>query len=223
MSGAIHPLASTLRRVALLLFAVAPSACLPVPNPVVTLTAVQPITATVDTSYDLSPGMVVLYADIQPIAGAPLEGMKCLYETVPRLRIWGDGLVFLDVSQYGSSDPPLWTGHLSPAQIQDVLTLLLDQGFMGEWTPSEVSAAGSGIGLGVHLKSGSKEHGTGYLGWPLYSALVSRLLPKLTPLNLQPDTDTRISSLNIGSRECTTPTVPVPPDFTATPAVLETQ
>lgn len=204
-----------------LLIAVALAACLPAPKPIVTPTAALPITSTVDLSYDPAPGMVILYGDVQPLAGAPPIGMKCLYETVPTLRIWGDGLVFLDVSAYGASGPPLWTGHLSPAQVQDVLAYLADQGFMDDWTPSVPSAAGTGIGLGVHLKSGSKDQGSGDLKWPFYEALVRRLLPMLTPLNLQPDTDTRISSLNIGSRECTTPTVLVPPDYTATLSVLE--
>lgn len=219
------------QRVGVFLIAVALAACAPAPIPVVTSTAALPVTSspsltsTVDLSYDPAPGIVIIDADFQPgIAGVPYhQGITCRYETIPRLRIWGDGLVFLEVSEYGKSGPPLWTGHLNPPQIQDVLTFLSEQGFLDGWTPSVADGpnpAATWIGLGVHLKNRSILHGSGNLDWALYAVLVARLLPNLTPLLVQPTTDARITGLNIDTLACTTPTEP---DMTATLAVLETQ
>ncbi len=54
-----------------------------------------------DLAFDPSPDNVVIYADIQPFPGGPPPDQPCLGRYFPRLRIWGDGLVFLDISQAG--------------------------------------------------------------------------------------------------------------------------
>jgi hypothetical protein len=167
------------------------------------------MTPTTEIRYDPQPNALVIYADIQPLPGAPPQGMKCLYETVPRLRVWGDGLVFLDVSEYGKKDPPLWTGQFSQSQMVDTLAFLDMEGFLDSWTPavSDVpNPAGTSITLGVYLKTRTIIHGSGNMDWPLYTELINKLLSDLTPLIIQPETDSRITKLNIGSRVCSTPT-----------------
>ena len=75
-------------------------------------------------AYDLHPNINILYVDSQINSGPPRLGEICRFPTVPILRIWGDGLTFLDNSFY--EDPaPLYAGHLSPGQIQTVLNFRL--------------------------------------------------------------------------------------------------
>jgi hypothetical protein len=215
------------RRLGALLIALALAACLPVKvptaPPTTSVTVQHPIG---DFGYDSTPDTVVISADYQPGVEGIAFQMTCRYETVPMLRIWGDGLVFLDTSANDHNAAPLWTGRLTSAQMQDVLIFLSTQGYLDGWTPAAADGpnpAAIFIDLGVHLKDRSIENGSGDIGWPLYGELVKRMLPGLASLRVGPDTDMRIANLNIGSRVCTTPTVPVTPDFGPTLTVLETQ
>jgi hypothetical protein len=209
------------------------AACGPVPTPIVTLTALQPSTATpnltwtalppltptTDLSYDPDPSTVILNADVLP------RGATCRRAMVAGLRLWGDGLLYLNDPWYRPTDSTLWGASLSPSQVEDVLTFLSKQEFLHDWTPSPAdvpSAAGTGITLAVHLRHYSIVHGSGNLAWPFYRTVLEHLSPMLRPMIPNVDTDSRILNLDNDAPDCIPPTR-VRPDYTATLAVLETQ
>ena len=209
------------------------AACGPVPAPIVTLTALQPSTAlpnltwtalppltpTTDLSYDPDPSTVILNADVLP------REATCRRAMVAGLRLWGDGLLYLNDPWYHPTDSTLWGASLSPSQVEDVLTFLSKQEFLHDWTPSPAdvpSAAGTGITLAVHLRHYSIVHGSGNLVWPFYRTVLDHLSPMLRPMIPNVYTDPRILNLDNGAPDCLTPTR-VRPDYTATLAVLETQ
>jgi hypothetical protein len=168
---------------------------------VVTGCAAQP-----DLSYESRPDQVILYADIQPIAGAPPPNTTCRYLFVPRLRIWGDGLVFLDVSESGLTDPPLWSGQLTPEQIKDVLTSLQRLGFFDkDWQIDTYgpNPSGTWFQIGAHLKTQDAEHSSGVLKPSFYQDLIGKIKPSLTPFTIDKRPYARFNQLNIGTRECT--------------------
>jgi hypothetical protein len=84
------------------------AACGPVPTPIVTLTALQPSTALpnltwtalppltpiTDLSYDPDPSTVILNADVLP------REATCRRAMVAGLRLWGDGLLYVNDPWY---------------------------------------------------------------------------------------------------------------------------
>lgn len=157
-----------------------------------------------DLTYNTSPDHVILYADIQPFPGPLPPGTSCRYDSVPRLRIWGDGLVFLDDSQYASLGTVLWSGKLSVEQVQALLVFLQGQGFFTHrWMTDSANPAGVGLQIGSQLKTGSEEYGSGDLNPPRYRELIGRIKPSLTPFTLDNLPDHRFNALHIGTRECT--------------------
>jgi hypothetical protein len=156
-----------------------------------------------DLTYNTSRDHVILYADVQPIPGGLPRGTTCRYDSIPRLRIWGDGLVFLDVSQFGVPGSVLWSGVLPAEQIQALLAFLQGQGFFNHrWTPSGANPAGTWLTIGSQLKSGTEEYSTGDLSPGLYQELISRIQPSLTPFTLNDLPDPRFNALHIGTRDC---------------------
>jgi hypothetical protein len=140
------------------------------------------------------------------------------------LRVWGDGLAYLDAWLPASSNDANWSGRLSASQVRDMLGYLANQGYLNNWTPAPgdiPNAVGTYLSLGVHLNAGSIEHGSADGSWPVYADFAARLKAELSPLTVGPDTDPRIAGLF--APNCTTPTVPPTVDVTATVAVLETQ
>lgn len=191
------------------------------------------VVRTPDLYYEASPEQVIMDADVQPHPGPPEPGTTCRYDSVPMLRIWGDGLVFLDILQYGVTGPTLWSGRLSNGQIHALLVSLQSQGFFShQWIPEEKNGpnpAGTWFRIGVHLKYTSDV----YLSYDLtpapYQALVDMIKPDLTPFILDNLPDPRFALLHIGTRDClkNTPTSTIqpkrppesypPPEATRTP------
>ena len=149
----------------------------------------------VDLAYDNNPENVVIYADIRSYPGAPPPGQECLGKFFPRLRIWGDGLVFLDISDVGVNPPWQWNGYLTPIQLQSVLKLFEGQGFFGSWTPEVPNPAGTYLRVGVHLKAQSVEYYSGEMELKLSTQLTNQIMPVLQPLAQQNANDARISTV----------------------------
>jgi len=151
--------------------------------------------------YDSSPNAIIIYADIQPYPGAPPPGKECLRRFVPRLRIWGDGLVFLDIGMFGRTPPFQWNGQLDCEQLRTILKFLNEQGFFVKWEPGMINPAGTWFRMGANLKSKDVEYSGGDLEPPLYADLVRQIMPHLTPLSEQPS-DARIRILLAENKGC---------------------
>jgi hypothetical protein len=157
----------------------------------------------IDLTYDNQPDKIILYADVNPQAGGPRYGMTCRYNTLPRLRIWGDGFIFLDISTYGSTEPALWSGKVSTEQITAVLSYLQQQGFFNKmWKPDGPNPAGTWFYVGADLKSQSVKYESGNLEPDLYKGLISKLKPSLAPFTLDKKPDVRLDQLNIDTLDC---------------------
>jgi len=94
-----------------------------------------------DYSFNNSPNTVVILADLEINSGAPLKGQTCRYPSVPILRVWGDGLVFLYDFDFQSQPSSLYKGRLSEPELNELIALLRAQGFFGNWTPDGASPA----------------------------------------------------------------------------------
>lgn len=167
-------------------------------------------------AYDLHPNINILYVDSQINSGPPRLGEICRFPTVPILRIWGDGLTFLDNSFY--EDPaPLYAGHLSPGQIQTVLNFLYARGFISNqakfykiWSPSGPNPASDSFFIGVRLKTIEKEYTSGDTPPALFGELIKMIKPYLFHLTPIKGYDAKIDGLNIGTRDCTIAETPTP-------------
>jgi len=155
-----------------------------------------------DLAYDNGPDSVVIYADIRSYPGAPPPGQECLGKFSPQLRIWGDGLVFLDTSAYGKNPPWHWSGYLTPVQMQSVLKSLEGQGFFGDWTPTGPNPAATYLRVGAHLKAQSIEYMTGDLEPRLYTHLTDQIMSGLQPLTQQNANDVRLLGVLAGLKPC---------------------
>jgi hypothetical protein len=144
--------------------------------------------------YDNNPDNVVVYTDIRTYPGAPPPGQECLGRYFPRLRIWGDGLVFLEISSANVNQPSLWSGHLTPNQMQLILNFLNKQGFFDSWTPQVPNPAGTGLQIGTHLKERSFEYSLD-LETNIYTQLIAQLLPELQPFSQQTLNDARLTQV----------------------------
>lgn len=151
--------------------------------------------------YDNSSNAIVIYADIQAYPGAPPPGKECLRRFVPRLRIWGDGLIFLDIGMFGRTPPFQWNGQLDQEQLRSILKFLNDQGFFGKWNPGIPNPAGTWFKMGANLKSKNVEYLGGDLEPQLYADLVRQIMPHLTPLEEQPS-DMRVRTLLSENKGC---------------------
>ncbi len=151
--------------------------------------------------FDTGPDALVIYADIQPHAVLP-KGQECLFSYVPRLRVWGDGLVYLNISRRGIEPPYEWTGRLSQEEIQQALTLLAKAGFFGKWDPGAANPSGTSFRMGAHLKSKSVEYESGDLAPVLYGDIIDKIQPFLLPLEPGDLADSRISTVIKQTKPC---------------------
>jgi hypothetical protein len=166
--------------------------------------ALAACTSATDLTYDNRSDVVVIYADLRA-EGPPRLGVTCRFESIPTLRIWGDGLIFLDASGTRQNDSRFWSGKLTPDQLNDTLAALNQQGFFDNtWKPDGPNPAGDWFYIGGNLKSKTVTYSSGGLNPVLYQDLVTKLKPHLTPFALDNKPDARFDSLNIGTRECTT-------------------
>jgi hypothetical protein len=185
----------------------------------ITVTAPPPATYSGDLSYDPDPSTLILTTGMLPPA------TECQHAMFAGLRLWGDGLLYLNDALIAPGESTLWGATLSPSHVAGVLTFLKNQGFMNDWTPSAAdrpSGAGTGMTLAVHLRHYSIAHSWDSTDWPFYRALLNYLIPMLRPIIPNADTDRRMLNMDNGAPDCITATR-VRPDYTATLAVLETQ
>lgn len=159
----------------------------------------------IDNSFDNSPTTVVIRADLEINSGAPREGETCQYPSVPVLRIWDDGIVFLYDFDFQSQSTSLYKGKLSKQQLTEVIDFLRTKGFFGNWTPDAASPAGNYLHVGVSLERNTYEHTFSALPPIFYSELVEILKPYLVQFVRGQADELRIDSLN-SYRECATPT-----------------
>jgi len=165
-----------------LLVACSPSLAARLPSsPVPTL----PMTPTVSLAYTAQATTAVVYANLQPSAGAPRPGEECLYTVAPVLRVFGDGRAGLDLRYTKSASPWQWEGQLTPQQLQTLLQGLNQQGFFTPWKSDRSNPAGTYLEFGVHLESKTVAYISGNPDPPFYRALVQQLLPNLHPTKHQ--------------------------------------
>ncbi len=155
-----------------------------------------------DLAYDSHATSVVIYADMRWYPGATPPDQPCLGQFFPRLRVWGDGLVFLDVSQAGLEGPVQWSGNLTSAQLQSALETLNANGFFSGLTPGIPNPAGTWLRIGVHLQTKSFEYQMGDLNPTLYVQLIDQIKPHLKPINQQEEMDSRIKSILAVIQSC---------------------
>ena len=75
-----------------------------------------------ENTYAADPQTVVIYADLEINSGAPRLGVTCRFPSVPVLRVWGDGLAFLRISdRTRATTDKLYKGILSSQQVGDLL------------------------------------------------------------------------------------------------------
>lgn len=159
----------------------------------------------VDYGFNNSPNSVVIRADLEINSGAPLKGQICQYPSVPVLRVWGDGLVFIDDFDLQSQSTSLYKGRLSEQEIEELIEFIRTQGFFGNWTPDGPSPAANYLHVGVSLKQYTYQQTFAAIPPSFYSELVEMLKPKLALFARGRAGELRIDSLN-SSRKCVTPT-----------------
>ncbi len=154
-------------------------------------------------NYDDSPENIVIYADVQPYPGAPKPGEECLASYQPQLRIWGDGLVYLNIVS-GYESPPLeWEGKFDENKITELLKFLKNEGFFKSWNPGEINPAGTSFRMGANLKKTRVVYERGVLDPPLYHTLIhDKVLPSLTPLSESGKNDERIAAILRAFESC---------------------
>jgi hypothetical protein len=167
-----------------------------------------------DFSYDISPQNIVIYSDLKwyPIV-PPSDKPACSGQFFPSLRVWGDGLVFMDPWTAGQPEAHYWSGQLTPETIQALLASLRARGFFGGWTPIGPNPAATWLRIGVHLENGSWEYSTGDLSPQIYTQLIDQIMPQLHELYPQAATDFRLTGLITAIQSCLSgenPT-PIPP------------
>jgi hypothetical protein len=146
-------------------------------------------------AYERKPDEIVIYADIQPYPVAPAPEQECLARFVPRLRVWGNGLVYLDISSARQDPPWQWTGRLDHDQIRDLLSFLDTQGFFNNWEGEPPDETAKACRLGANTLQKSVEYTVGRMEPVLYTQLVERIKPALRPLIPQDTHDPRIDSI----------------------------
>jgi hypothetical protein len=145
----------------------------------------RPITPTVSLAYTAQATTEVVYANLQPYAGAPRPAEECLRTVAPVLRIFGDGRAGLDLRYTKSASPWQWEGQLTPQQLQTVLQGLDQQGFFTTWKPDEPNPAGTYLEFGVRLESKTVSYISGTPDPPFYQSVVQQILPLLHPAKHQ--------------------------------------
>ena len=173
------------------------------------LTGCKPVQTWIDAStplslkYDHSLDNIVIYADVQPYPGAPEPGKECLATYQPRLRIWGDGLVYLNIASADQSPPFQFEGIFDQNKITELLRFLKIGGFFNHWNPGEINPAGTWFKMGVNLKRTQLQYEGGDLDPPLYHELIrENILPSLTPLDESNQHDERIEAILRESENC---------------------
>jgi hypothetical protein len=168
--------------------------------------------STTNLTFDPAANNIVVFADFRNFAEPPREHEVCQFDSIPLLRIWGDGLTFLDLGYTPDDIPNRWEGCLDPNQLQDLLHYLEENAFFStqitftnKWAPPTPYLPKRWYQLGVNLRSHSVvyESPTVDLFWNDFSVLLRSFL---SPLEISEEIDPRIRNLNIGSRLCTTPT-----------------
>jgi hypothetical protein len=102
----------------------------------------------VSLPYDSSPRTIVITALSQTRGGGPLPGESCNY--LPDLRVWGDGRIIRVT--YSGNRRLVTTGHLSPDQVERLLTTLSNQGFFTSFASDPPNPAATGWWLTVQLQ-----------------------------------------------------------------------
>jgi hypothetical protein len=154
-------------------------------------------------NYDKSPNNIVIYADVQPYPGAPELGKECLAAYQPRLRIWGDGLVYLNIASDNQSPPFQWEGKFDQNKITELLRFLMVEGFFNSWNPGDLNPSGTSFRMGADLKNTHVNYEGGDFGPPLYQKLINeKVLPSLTPLSESGKSDARIAAILREFEDC---------------------
>jgi hypothetical protein len=148
-------------------------------------TPMIPATPTVSLAYIPHATTEIVYANLQPYAGAPRPGEECLYTIAPILRIFGDGRTGLDLRYTQSAPPWQWEGELTSQQLQTVLQGLNQQGFFTPWKSDGPNPAGTYLEFGVRLQSKTVVYISGNPDPAFYRSLVRQLLPLLHPTKHQ--------------------------------------
>ena len=154
-------------------------------------------TPTETYEFDANPETVVIFADLQPRPGPPRE--NCLHNLIPVLRIWGDGLTYINNAIY---DPTAtnYIGVLSPVQIKDQISFLERHGFLKSYDLGPVNPAGTWIEMGANLLTISwistsvKYSGGTDLKPQLLVQLNDRLTPLLLPIQAGTPLDERVQA-----------------------------
>lgn len=147
--------------------------------------------------FNNQPDAVIIFVDIH-YPGVPLPTRSpndryCAY--LPSLRVWGDGLAFLDEgiqNEYSS----VLSGNLDQATLQKLLEILNADNFFASWkasTPYPVNPSGTSLKIGAQLKDKPViEYTMGALNPPVYEQLLETIKPVLKPLAEQSKVDERI-------------------------------
>jgi hypothetical protein len=144
--------------------------------------------------YDENQNALLMFARLKAQGGAPMEGSLC--NSVPDLRIWGDGRVV--TGAYTDKGRQISLGHLEKAQIEDMLGMLRNAGFFSNWTPDigALNPGGMGFDLVVNLPSGAYSYSWGWMG-PVYPEIYQEMLSKISPTELNPFTPERATLMAV--------------------------
>jgi hypothetical protein len=168
------------------------------------LSACSTITPPVATPEPLA---VVIYADLEINAGAPRLGQTCLSPTYPALRVWGDGLTFVSITdRVGSAAAQRFSGNLSKQQIDDLLNYLTAQGFFSDSVQDSANPAADYLHIGATRQGITTRHTLGDLEPAFYIGLLAKMKSLLQPLTSAATANSRIKPLL--AVQCTTPTGP---------------
>lgn len=139
--------------------------------------------------FDSNPQAIILYIDIRYPGLCPFR---------PLMRVWGDGLAFLE------EDSPS-SGHLNPAALHTLLDILKSEHFFIGWQADGPNPAGTALKIGARLKDKPVvEYTSGNLGPTLYVRIKETIQPALKPLAEQSTVDERIAALLKENENCNT-------------------
>lgn len=155
-------------------------------------------------AFDSDPQTVILYSDIHypgiPLATRTPADRYC--ESVPTLRVWGDGYAFLD-PHIGNAPAEMQSGHVSRTMLQNILNDLTTEHFFSAWAAPGPNPAGTWIKIGAKLQGQSPiEYQSGDLEPPLYTQIIATITPALTPIAHQKHIDPRVTTIVHANATC---------------------
>src|SRR5947208_2960068 len=103
-------------------------ACSPSINVKATDPVVKPTRTIQSPLYDATAATILIYANVGSTGPPPSGQAQCATSRNPVLRVWGDGLVFLNRLGSQPNTPTLYSAQLDHARLDALIAMLVKNG-----------------------------------------------------------------------------------------------